>query len=143
MHEFWYTVVLLLRVLHLQRAAEDPQQVELLVDSVILTASDEGGPEVPPTGLTNGRQAGGPQVVVEVLHLVGRLLCKESETYLDVEISLCWIHRGQFNTREDQNKCKKTIYGLFLPVNYITHNASQLVTAQSVDPVVLFVSAGI
>ena len=64
---------------HLQSAAEDSEQVKLLVDFVVLTSSDERRSEVLLTGLSNGRQAGCLQVVVETLHLIRRLLCKETE----------------------------------------------------------------
>lgn len=64
----------------LQGAAQDPEQVELLVDFDVPTSSDERQPEVPLAVLTRQRQPGFLQVLVEVLHLVG-FLCKRSVRY--------------------------------------------------------------
>lgn len=64
----------------LQRAVEDPDDVELLVDLVVTAAPDEGRPEVPLIGrfvLANRRQAGLLQVDVETLHLIGRLVWRK------------------------------------------------------------------
>lgn len=60
--------------------------MELFVDFVVLTSPDERRSEVALTGLTDRRQAGGLQVVVEALHLIGRLLWrKEDEIHTDVK----------------------------------------------------------
>lgn len=53
--------------------------MKLFVDHVVVTSPDERRPEVPPAGLSNRRQAGCLQVLVEALHLVRGLLWKEEE----------------------------------------------------------------
>lgn len=53
--------------------------MELFVDFVVPTSPDERRSEVPLAGLTDRRQAGCLQVVVEALHLIGRLLWREED----------------------------------------------------------------
>lgn len=53
--------------------------MKLVVDFVVLTASDEGRSEVLALGLSSRRQAGRFQVVVETLHLISWLLWKNRE----------------------------------------------------------------
>lgn len=63
---------------HLQGAVEDPDQVKLFVDFVVLTASDERRSEVSLAAASGRRQAGCFQMVVEMLHLISRFLWKQT-----------------------------------------------------------------